>query len=718
LGQYYLERAKYPDALENLLKSNSLRRSVEALSGIAISSFHLKSYGTSKETGEAALSLDPNRWDLRRILSKIYMNEERFESARGHLEALVKRSPESLELWLDLAICYEQVRNSDLLSDADRKIIGLDPKNVDSRLRYGQYCLAQNNIRSALPVYKELAVLIPTNTDVLQTLVRLCKEMGTTVDAVSYLRRYVSLVGNQAASYRELGDLLYERKEYDEALSAYRNAIKIDPKITGFYRRYAEIMIAKKQDNEVVVALTKLVQSGEADAQDFATLGMIYQKQENYAKALLTYQEAMRIEPQNTEVLSAVGECYARSGNLREAIVTYEQVVIMNPNAADEHRLLGDLYMKANRNEEAVRAYRAYLAKDPNDSKTARTLAQYSFGKGQFSEAVKFYRLARLGESAPDGDYLSYAESAFRTGDSRECADVLERLRRRSPGSVNNPKMLRILAESYEKIGEELKAAQAYEAYNHQPGVNDADCAFKQAVLQEKFNVGAATSIYELNSRNFPSDHRNFYRLYRIYAQEERMAAKAVTALKRAAVLSDTVKINWLEMARLHQKAKQTEEELKAYGKVLESEPQNIEANRRCGEILMQKNSIQEGLVYLEVAGTMSPSDWKIMLLLADGYEKTNRLGEAADLLGKARKLRKDDSEITGRLIRLLAKTGQSKKALEEMRELVKTQRNPKMLLLYADLLLKDGKAKDAELTLKRLEAIEKRGRYRAKKGS
>ncbi|MBI2131065.1 O-sialoglycoprotein endopeptidase, partial [Candidatus Woesearchaeota archaeon] len=28
------------------------------------------------------------------------------------------------------------------------------------------------------------------------------------------------------------------------------------------------------------------------------------------------------------------------------------------------------------------------------------------------------------------------------------------------------------------------------------------------------------------------------------------------------------------------------------------------------------------------------------------------------------------------------------------------------------------GKAKDAELTLKRLEAIEKRGRYRAKKGS
>lgn len=707
LGQYYLERSKYSDALENLLKSNSLRRSVEALTGIAQSSYQLKSYGTAKETGEAALVLDPNRWDLRKILAKIYMSEERFAEARNHLEELIKQSPNNYDFWLDLAICYEQLGKAELLAEADKKIIGLDSKNVDSRLRYGQHCLAQNNTRAALPIYKELAVLIPSNTEVLQTLVKICKDMGYTPDAITYLRRYVAIVPNQAGRYRELGDMLYERKNYDEALEAYRTAIKIDPKISGFYKRYAEIMIAKKQDEEVVKALLKLVGAGEADAQDYATLGMIYQKQGNYPRALATYQDALRVEPQNTEVLSAMGECYARAGNVRDAIITYEQVVIMNPNAIDEHKSLGELYDKVNRTDESARAYRAYLAKEPNDTKSARMLAQYAFGKGQYDEALKFFRLARLDEEAPFPELLAYGESAFRAGDFRECASVLERLGKRNPATANAIKIYRMLAESYEAVGEEAKAAEAYGAYNSQPGVRDGDASYKQASLVEKTDPSAALRIYEANTQKFPGDHRNFYRLYRLYSQEPKYLAKAVPMLKKAASLSDTVKINWFEVAKIHQKANQVDDELGALKKCLDADPQNVEANRRSGELLLQKGAIQDGLVYLEVAGTLSPSDWKIMLLLADGYEKTKRNNEAMELLSKARKLRKDDPEIAGRLVRVLAKTGQSKRALEEMRELVKTQRQPKMLLLYADLLLKEGKATEAENAVNDLRTMD-----------
>jgi len=49
---------------------------------------------------------------------------------------------------------------------------------------------------------------------------------------------------------------------------------------------------------------------------------MIYQKKGVYPKALDMYQKAIRLDPQNTDVLSALAECQAKTGDINSAIIS------------------------------------------------------------------------------------------------------------------------------------------------------------------------------------------------------------------------------------------------------------------------------------------------------------------------------------------------------------------------------------------------------------
>ncbi len=83
---------------------------------------------------------------------------------------------------------------------------------------------------------------------------------------------YLEIVPS-AEGERDYGDVLYQLKDYDKALVAYRAAIKLNPAIKGFYKRYAEIVIAKGQQEEVITALSNVIKSGEADVGTYQTLG-------------------------------------------------------------------------------------------------------------------------------------------------------------------------------------------------------------------------------------------------------------------------------------------------------------------------------------------------------------------------------------------------------------------------------------------------------------
>jgi tetratricopeptide (TPR) repeat protein len=205
----------------------------------------------------------------------------------------------------------------------------------------------------------------------------------------------------------------------------------------------------------------------------------------------------------------------------------------------------------------------------------------------------------------------------------------------------------------------------------------------------------------------YTRDYRNFLHLGLLYSKKKATLTKSTTMLKKAAALVDTIPSVWLEIARAYGKLGKKNDELAAYKKYVKSDPQNVEANTRLGLILIEKNNLSEGLIYLETANTLKPGNLDVMLALAKGYLRTKRANEAEDILAKAKQIAPKDIDIRRQLVALYRRSGDRKKALVEIKEVLKLKRDNETLLLYAKLLADEGKEKEAENAIEDIRATD-----------
>ena len=136
---------------------------------------------------------------------------------------------------------------------ADSMIVLLDKNNVPSRLRFADYSLAKKDTTTAMRLYKELAILTPSDPKPFKNLFLLSKAHNNTEDATLYLKNYLVLDSSDSELHWELGDLLYDKKDMTGALESYRRAFKRNPQGgKGHFKKYAEIVLQKKIDNEAI----------------------------------------------------------------------------------------------------------------------------------------------------------------------------------------------------------------------------------------------------------------------------------------------------------------------------------------------------------------------------------------------------------------------------------------------------------------------------------
>ncbi len=706
LGQHSLKSKKYSDALSNFEKSNSLRRSSSASEGMATAAFNLGQFDKARDAAKAAISMDAGAWDARTLLASILMKDKNYKAAQEHLEYMVKKESYKMDYLQQLATCYLQNNEKEKLKELDKRIAVLDRSNVESRLRLARAADAANDIESAIIYYTELSILTPKEPDIFRRLCELSRKKGNMKEAVTFLRRYLDFAPEDAEAKRDLGNLLYEQKDYDGALEAYRSAMKLNPAIKGFYKRYAEIVIAKGQQDEVITAFSRLIQDGDADVGTYTTLGMIYQKNKSYPKAIQMYQKALQMEPSNVDALSALGSCQAADGDLAGAAISYEQAVMMNPSANAEYKELGEIYFRMGKEQEGIKVFKKYVEKNTSDSEVIKILGKKLFDRKEYAEAAKY--LSYLGADTSPDYLMMYSEACFNSAKYKDAVKVLESVKsgNKIKGSIVY-QVYKMLAEAYEKDSNYTQASIAYGDYLALPGVKEPDAAYKQAFYLENTKLEASQKLYEQNIKNYPADYRSFLRLGLIYSANKETLQKAVAMLTRVTDLASSVPAVYLELGRVYGKMGKVDEQLYALQKYVETDPQNIEANKQIGIILTRKGQVNQGIVHLEMANALKPDDGETMENLGLGYIKTGRSGEAIELLTKAKSISKDNVNIRFQLFELFQKSGQSDKALKEMKELLELSRETKYQMIYAEALLAHGKGKDAEDVVEDILATE-----------
>jgi len=224
-------------------------------------------------------------------------------------------------------------------------------------------------------------------------------------------------------AHNNLGIVLSQKGEIDEAIAHYRKTLEMSPD-------FAEA------DYNLGNAL---LQKGEIDA------------------AILHCQRAVRIQPNDPEAQVALGNALFKKGLIDESIVHYQKALAIRPYYVTAHYNLSSAFLKKGEIDKAIFHCQAVLSTQPEHADAHTILANAFLQKGEIGNAIEQYKktLEIAPRSVPALNNLAwilatYSDPAFRDG-----TKALELAQRANEFSGrNNPIILRTLAAAHANAGQ------------------------------------------------------------------------------------------------------------------------------------------------------------------------------------------------------------------------------------------------------------------------
>ena len=123
-------------------------------------------------------------------------------------------------------------------------------------------------------------------------------------------------------------------------------------------------------------------------------LGLIYQKQGDFASALKEFSRVLELKPDYFEAHNSLGTTYSHLNQIEKALFHYQKAIELNPNYARAHYNLGNTFVKMGRYDEAIKAYQKAIRLNPDYVDAYSNLGWVYQRKKQLDKAIKTLNLA------------------------------------------------------------------------------------------------------------------------------------------------------------------------------------------------------------------------------------------------------------------------------------------------------------------------------------
>ncbi len=235
---------------------------------------------------------------------------------------------------------------------------------VRAHASYAAGLVAQDNNTDdqGLEYFAKSVAADPGNEQLALEVARRYLERKQGEKAVIVLKRTVAQPGSTGASKSFLALTYYQLGRKDEAIAAYREALKVLPASLTSSQALAQLLADQKQPEE---ALKVLREAGKQPvdnaaywvdlALSFGRLGAREPKLRDKIKpdVLAALDKAAALKPDEPVLLQKMGESYETLGEVAKAETIYKELRERFPKSALTAAMLADLYLKQGRPKEA-----------------------------------------------------------------------------------------------------------------------------------------------------------------------------------------------------------------------------------------------------------------------------------------------------------------------------------------------------------------------------
>jgi tetratricopeptide (TPR) repeat protein len=284
-----------------------------------------------------AIEADPSSEFLTSALAELYVKTGRIADAVREAQDIIKRDPKNLEAHKLLGRIYLRSlgdmpggSGSDnilkLAIDQYEQITKLDPTSVDDHLLLGRLYRLNNDLQKAEAELQTAIKLDANSEEAVTTLAMLYTDEGDTAHALKVLSS-IPDSARSAKLYSALGAAYEQRKDYKNAIDAYKHAIVLDRDNLDAIRGLAENEMNDGQFEAALQQYKVIADSNPEDAQTYVRMADIYRRQGKYDQALENLKRAETLVPDTMDVPYSIAAVYQAQGRYDEAAKILQDLI-------------------------------------------------------------------------------------------------------------------------------------------------------------------------------------------------------------------------------------------------------------------------------------------------------------------------------------------------------------------------------------------------------
>ena len=245
-----------------------------------------------------ALELKKGDVEGRLRLGQSLFNKNRFTEAKRYVNEILKKKPHHLEALTLLANILEKEGDKKALVNIYKKIVSQNPKNK----------------------------IILFNLGVLET------EQGNLKKGLHHFERLVTIDPKDAQAREALFEIYQRQKRNDLAFNQAVQLIKLFPKKIVYYSYIFDHLTALDEFEQLAHYMIQGVTENPKNFELRQYLILVYLKLKKNELAIKEIKEALKLRPNNTNLLHQLAKIHEGTGNLDQALEVYKKILNISPD--------------------------------------------------------------------------------------------------------------------------------------------------------------------------------------------------------------------------------------------------------------------------------------------------------------------------------------------------------------------------------------------------
>jgi protein O-GlcNAc transferase len=428
---------------------------------------------TAKQQFEKVVQQAPDIAEGHSALGSVLLQLGQYEPAIRELLRALALKAEDRTAQTNLAVAYEQSGDHDkslaLFQSLDRNALRPLPSGVV--IFYIRALAATHQTDLAMARTQRAVAATPEDPALADTLGAFQAQRQEWNDAVSQFREAIRLDPTFGEAHLHLGVALMTLQRSSEAVQELTTAAELRPQSVLTQVELAKALVASGEIAKAVPWLHRALALNPSSLETKYQLALALQADGQEQEAIPLFEEVLAGTPKNAPALTNLGVALVQTGKSKEAIPLYQRALKETPADPLVHQDLGVAYLQTSDLEDAMNEFRAGLKLAPDAYELHYDLGLALKLKDDLGAATTELELAaHLNPSSPDPPYtlgiLDMQRGLF--DDATASLKIALRLR---PDNADGWAILGSVYKQQNKLEEASDALyQAIELMPNQPG--------------------------------------------------------------------------------------------------------------------------------------------------------------------------------------------------------------------------------------------------------